>query len=129
MRWMAEVEKWLARVLLLNSGLALAVSLGLLGPHLDQAGAAVVFSAATLGFLAAVASLKRWKSGLWGGVLYYALQVFSYFPFDGREYSVKAGVSIGLVMRFPHSVLVLNVVALALLAISAAVLAGRRRAA
>jgi len=55
--------------------------------------------------------------------------VFSYFPFDGREYSVKAGVSIGLVMRFPHSVLVLNVVALALLAISAAVLAGRRRAA
>ena len=129
MRWMAEVEKWLARVLFLNSGLALAVSLGLLGPHLDQAGAAVVFGAATLGFLAAVASLKRWKSGLWGGVLYYALQVFSYFPADGREYCVKAGVSIGLIFHFSQGLLVINLIALALLAVSSAVLACRNRVA
>jgi len=126
MRWMVEVEKWLARVLLLNSGLALAVSLGLLGPHLDQAGAAVVFGAATLGFLAAVAALKRWTSGLWGGVLYYALQVFSYFPTDGREYSVKAGVSIGLIFHFSQGLLVINLIALALLALTLAVLAWRR---
>jgi hypothetical protein len=126
---MAEVEKWLARVLLLNSGLALAVSLGLLGPHLDQAGAAVVFGAATLGFLAAVASLKRWKSGLWGGVLYYVLQVFSYFPADGREYIVKAGVSIGLIFHFSQGLLVINLIALALLAVSSAVLAWRNRVA
>jgi hypothetical protein len=115
-------------VLLLNSALALAVSLGLLGQPLDGAGAALVFGAALLGFLAAVLSLKRRQIGLWGGLLYYALQVFSYFPFDGGGgFSVKAGVSIGVVMRFHTGALVLNVVALALLAATAAVLAWRRR--
>lgn len=129
---MPEFEKWLARVLLLNSGLALAVSLGLLGEA--QQGAAqgelslVLFGAAMLGFLAGVLSLKRWKTGLAGGLLYYAVQLLSYFPFDGGwQFSVKAGASIGLVMRFHSGVLVLNMVALALLAATAAVLAWRIR--
>jgi len=127
---MRAVETWLARVLLLNSGLALAVALGLLGPTLDDAGAALVFGAALLGFLAAVLSLKRWRLGAWGGLLYYAVQVLSYFPADGgRGFSVKAGVSIGLVMRFDAGVLVLNLVALALLAATAGLLAWRRRVA
>ena len=127
---MRAVETWLARVLLLNSGLALAVALGLLGPTLDDAGAALVFGAALLGFLAAVLSLKRWRLGAWGGLLYYAVQVLSYFPADGgRGFSVKAGVSIGLVMRFDAGVTVLNLVALALLAATAGLLAWRRRVA
>ena len=127
---MRAVETWLARVLLLNSGLALAVALGLLGPTLDDPGAALVFGAALLGFLAAVLSLKRWRLGAWGGLLYYAVQVLSYFPADGgRGFSVKAGVSIGLVMRFDVGVLVLNLVALALLAATAGLLAWRRRVA
>ena len=126
---MQEFEKWVARVLLLNSGLALAVSLGLLGQPLDGA-AAWVFGAALLGFLAAVLSLKRWRAGLWGGLLYYALQLVSWFPFDGGgQFSVKAGVSVGLVMRFQSGVLVLNMIALALLLATAAVLAWRRRGA
>lgn len=126
---MPAFEIWLARVLLLNSGLALAVALGLLGPTLDQAGAALVFGAALFGFLAAVLSLKRWRLGAWGGLLYYAVQVLSYFPLDGgRGFSVKAGVSVGLVMRFDAGVLVLNLIALALLAATAVVLAWRRRA-
>jgi hypothetical protein len=125
---MLAFEKWVARVLLLNSALALGVSLGLLGQPLDGPAAAVVFGAALLGFLAAVLSLKRLRLGLWGGILYYALQIVSYFPYaGGAGFSVKAGVSIGLVMRFASGVLVLNMVALALLAATAAVLAWRRR--
>jgi hypothetical protein len=125
---MLAFEKWVARVLLLNSALALGVSLGLLGQPLDGPAAAVVFGAALLGFLAAVLSLKRHRLGLWGGLLYYALQIVSYFPYvGGAGFSVKAGVSIGLVMRFASGVLVLNMVALALLAATAAVLAWRRR--
>jgi hypothetical protein len=125
---MLEFEKWLARVLLLNSGLALAVSLGLLGQPVEGVEAALVFGAALLGFLAAVLSLKRWRLGLWGGMLYYALQLVSYFPAAGGwRFSIKAGVSVGLVMQFQTGVLVLNLVALALLAATAAVLAWRRR--
>jgi hypothetical protein len=124
---MLEFEKWLARVLLLNSGLALAVSLGLLGEAQGEM-SAVLFGAAMLGFLAAVLSLKRWKTGLVCGLLYYAVQLVSYFPADGGwRFSVKAGVSVGLVMRFHSGVLVLNMVALALLAATAAVLAWRIR--
>lgn len=125
---MQEFEKWLARVLLLNSALALAVSLGLLGAPQYGTALAVLFSVAMLGFLAAVLSLKRMVTGLWGGLLYYLLQAGSYFPDDGSwQFSIKAGVSIGLVMRFPQGVLVLNMVALALLAATIAVLAWRRR--
>jgi hypothetical protein len=48
-----------------------------------------------------VAALKRRRAGLWGGGLYYALQAASYFPADGGWHvSVKAGVSIGLVLQF-----------------------------
>lgn len=126
---MQEFEKWLARVLLLNSALALAVSLGLLGEPQYGNALTVLFSVAMLGFLAAVLSLKRKEVGLWGGVLYYLLQVGSYFPYDGSwQFSIKAGVSVGLVMRFPQGVLVVNMVALALLAATVAVLTWRRRA-
>jgi hypothetical protein len=114
---MQEFEKWLARVLLLNSALALGVCLGLLGGPLAGADRYLVFGAALLGFLSAVASLKRWRLGLWGGGLYYALQLFSYFPTGGGwQFSVKAGVSIGLVLHLASAVLVVNMVAAALLA-------------
>lgn len=125
---MLEFEKWVARVLLLNSALALAASLGLLGAPLAGAEAGLVFGAALLGFLAAVLSLRRHPAGLWGGMLYYAVQLASYFPLDGGPgWSVKAGVSLGLVLHFSHAILVFNLVALALLAATAAVLLWRRR--
>lgn len=121
---MQEVEKWLARVLLLNSALALGVCLGLLGEAPAGADRYLVFGAALLGFLSALAALRRRRAGLWGGGLYYALQAASYFPAgDSWHFSVKAGVSIGLVLQFAAGVLVLNMVALALLAATGAVLA------
>jgi len=126
---MLEFEKWLARVLLLNSALALAVSLGLLGQALDGTDTTLVFGAALLGFVAAVLSLKGLRSGLMAGTLYYAVQLLSYFPHDGSQaFSVKAGVSIGLVMQFRTGTVVLNMVALALLAATVAALLWRRRA-
>jgi len=125
---MQEFEKWLARVLLLNSALALGVSLGLLGEPQYGTALTVVFCVAMLGFLAAVLSLKRMVAGLWGGALYYLLQVASYFPLDGSwQFSIKAGVNVGVVMRFPHSVLVINMIAVALLAATAVVLVRRRK--
>lgn len=125
---MQEFEKWVARVLLLNSALALGVSLGLLGEQQPADALPLLYSAAMLGFLSAVLSLKRWKTGLWGGALYYALQLVSIYPFAGGwRFAVKAGVSIGLVLRFHSGVVVINMVALALLAATAAVLAWRYR--
>lgn len=125
---MREFEKWVARVLLLNSALALGVSMGLLGEPQPADALPVLYGVAMLGFLSAVLSLKRSTIGLWGGMLYYIVQVFSYFPYHGDgQFSVKAGLSIGVVMRFPVGVFVLNLVALALLAATAAVLLWRRR--
>lgn len=127
---MREFETWVARVLLLNSALTLAVALGLLGGPREAAELPVLFGVGLFGFLAAVLSLKRWKIGLCGGLLYYALQLVSYFPHDGgRSFSVKAGVSVGLVMQFSGATLVLNMVALALLGATVVVLAWRMRAA
>lgn len=126
---MRGFETWLARVLLLNSGLTLAVSFGLLGAAQPAEALPLLFGVGLFGFLAAVLSLKRWKTGLCGGLLYYALQVVSYFPHDGGwQFSVKAGVSVGIVMQFLHGTLVVNMIALALLAATVAVLVWRVRA-
>jgi hypothetical protein len=125
---MQEFEKWLARVLLLNSALALAVSLGLLGEPQYGNALTVLFSVAMLGFLAAVLSLKRKVAGLWGGGLYYLLQMVSYIPYDGSwQFSIKAGVSIGVVLRFSQGLMVINMVALALLAATVVTLRWRRK--
>ncbi|MET0322221.1 MAG: hypothetical protein ABW069_15985 [Duganella sp.] len=125
---MQEFEKWLARVLLLNSALALGVSLGLLGTPQYGSALTVLYSVAMLGLAAAVLSLRRHVLGLWGSVLFYLLQVVAYFPYDGSwQFSIKAGVNVGLVMRWPHGVVVVNMVALALLVATVAVLVRRVR--
>lgn len=123
---MQALEKWLARVLLLNSGLALAVSLDLLGAAAPS-GDMLLHGGALLGFLAGVLSLRRSRFGLWGGALYYSVQLFSYFPHgDGPTFSVKAGVSLGVVMQFATATIVMNAFALVLLAATLAVLWRRR---
>ncbi|MTV39996.1 hypothetical protein [Duganella radicis] len=125
---MLEFDKWLARVLLLNSALALGVCLGLLGEPLAGAELYAVFGAALLGFLSAVLCLRRLRWGLWGAGLYYLLQLLSYYPAAGGwHYSVKAGVSVGLVLQFATGTLVLNLVAGALLAATAALSLWRAR--
>jgi len=127
---MQAVEKWWAQVLLLNSGLALAVSLGLLGAPLTEGDAGLVFGAAMLGFLAAVLALalRRHPAGLWGGLAYYAVQVIAYTPIGGGAgWSVSAGLSIGLVLHFSQAIVVVNLLALVFLVGTIALLIRRRR--
>jgi len=124
---MQAVEKWLARVLLLNSGLALAVSFGLLGTA-PQDSSAWLYGAALLGFVSGLLSLRRARAGLWGGALYYVVQLLSYFPHDGSAVlGIKAGISLGMVMQFKTATVVVNLFALALLATTATVLWRRRQ--
>lgn len=124
---MQAVDRWAARVLLLNSGLALAVSLGLLGEPLDGGTATVAFGTAMLGFVAAVLAMRHHPAGLWGATLYYAVQSVSYFPYAGSGFSIKAGVSVGLVLQFKQAVVVLNMLALLLLGVTIALLVCRQR--
>jgi hypothetical protein len=126
---MYQVEKWAARVLLLNGALALLVACGLLGPALASGEFAIVLPAALLALVSAVLSLRRHRYGLWGALIYYGLQVFSYYPYsNGWSLSVKAGVSIAAVLHFSQGALAINFVALALLIVTALVLRWRRRA-
>lgn len=125
---MQEFEKWLARVLLLNSALTVGVVFGWLGQPHAPGELPWLVAAALLGALSAALSLRRWRAGLCGGMLYYALQVLSYYPYaGGGGFSVKAGLSIGAVVHLQHGLFVINFVALALLLATAVVL--RRRSA
>lgn len=125
---MGEFEKWLARVLLLNSALTAGVVFGWLGEPQQGSAQLVLVLAALLGAVSAAMALRGWRLGWWGGVLYYALQVLSYYPYaDGWSFSVKAGLSIGAVVHLPYGLFVVNLVALALLLASGIVLRRRMR--
>ena len=125
---MREFDKWLARVLLLNSALTAGVVLGWLGAAQQGGALLVLVMAALLGALSAATALRGWRAGWWGGMLYYALQVLSYYPYAGGwSFSVKAGLSIGAVVHLQHGLCVINLVALALLLATAWVLRRARR--
>lgn len=127
---MQEFEKWLARVLLLNSALTFAVVFGVLGPQLNPAELPVLVGAGMLGLVSALLSLRGKVLGLWGGLLYYGLQVLSYYPYGaGWSFSVRAGVNVGAVLHLHDGLFVINAVALLLLAATGWILARRRAAA
>jgi hypothetical protein len=120
---MGEFEKWLARVLLLNSVLTAGVVFGWLGEPQQGVAQLVLVLATLLGAWSAAMALRGWRLGWWGGMLYYALQVLSYYPYaEGWSFSVKAGLSIGAVVHLQHGLFVVNLVALALLLATAWVL-------
>jgi hypothetical protein len=125
----AECEKWLARVLLLNGALTVAVVLGLLGPPHDTGALPWLVAAAVLACVSALLSLRGHRAGLMGGALYYAVQVPGWYPFaSGWSFSVKAGINIAAVVHLASGVLVVNGVALALLAATLWMLRYRRPA-
>jgi hypothetical protein len=125
---MGEFEKWLARVLLLNSALTAGVVFGWLGEPQTGGALVVLVGAALLGALSAALALRGWRLGWWGGMLYYGLQVLSYYPYaGGQSFSVKAGLSIGAVVHLQHGLFIVNLVALALLLATAWVLRRGRR--
>jgi hypothetical protein len=76
-------------------------------------------------------SLRGKVLGLWGAMLYYALQVLSYYPpyAGGWSFSVRAGVSVGAVLHLRDGLFVINGIALALLAATGWIWARRRASA
>jgi hypothetical protein len=112
MRCAARVAAWL----LLANGL-LGLGLGLWG------GLSGAFTQALpwLGVLSGLLSMRRHRAGAWGAMLFYGLQLASFYPYTGNwSFSYRCGLSLGYVARLPDGVLVVNLVALLLLAVSAA---------
>jgi hypothetical protein len=106
----AQVAAWL---LLVNGLLGLGVGLWM--------GAAFTQGLPWLGVLSGLLSVRRHRAGAWGALLFYGLQLTSYYPYTGNwSFSYRCGLSLGYVARLPDGVLVVNLAALLLLAVSAA---------
>ncbi|WP_295991289.1 hypothetical protein [Rugamonas sp.] len=124
---MQQFEKTMARILLLNGGLTLLVVLGIIGPPQQINEFGILLAAALLGILSAVLALRGRVIGWWGALVYYGLQLFSYYPMEegGLQFAVKAGVSYSLDFHLSHGIFLVNLIALAFIATTAVIL--RRR--
>jgi hypothetical protein len=81
------------------------------------------------GAAAAGLALRGQRAGSWGGVLFYALQLASYYSDVGAwSFSMKAGLSLAIVLRLESGVLVVNAFAALMLVASLAVSLFARRA-
>lgn len=120
---MQAFETWLARVLVLNSVLTFGVCLGWLGPPQGEGELPWLLIAACVGLVSGLLALRGKLAGWYGSLLYYGVQVLSYYPLaGGTAWSLKAGLSIGVVLHWNSAVLVINLLAVALLAASGALL-------
>lgn len=120
---MQAFETWLARVLILNSGLTFGVCLGWLGAPQGSGELPWLYAAALLGLVSGLLALRGKPAGWCGSLLYYGVQLVSYYPLGaGTPWSLKAGLSLGVVLTFPSAIVVLNLLALLLWALSAALL-------
>lgn len=120
---MQAFETWLARVLVLNSVLTFGVCLGWLGPPQASGELAWLLGAACVGLVSGLLAMRGKLAGWYGSLLYYGVQLVSYYPLgEGKPWSVKAGLSLGVVLTFPSAIVVLNLLALLLWGLSAALL-------
>lgn len=123
----AWLERGAAWLLLVNGLLALTVAFATMPTAWWLASASWPLLA-LLGIVAGALSLHGYIMGVWGGAVYYAPQVFSYYAYSNAwSFSFKSGLSLAAVLRLGDGVLVVNVLALALLALSAAILYRRLR--
>jgi hypothetical protein len=107
--WLARANAW---VLLANALLGLSVQAGAI--FADPAPSMLV---PVLGVLSGVLALRGYAAGRWGALAFYALQAFSYYPYAATwRFSIKAGLSLGAVAHLDSGVVVVNLLALALLA-------------
>jgi hypothetical protein len=126
----ARFERVVATLLLANGALALVTACARL---LLASPPALAWSTlpwwALLGLLSGLLAVNGRVAGVCGGVLFHAVQVCAYFGYaHGPTFAIRSGLSLALVLRLPGGVLVVNVVALALLAAGVAVLVLRRAA-
>lgn len=120
---MSKWERYAAWLLLLNGALGLCVALGAAKAHemLD----ALPWS--LFGIVAGLLALRAPVIGQAAGLIYYLPQVPSFHSQD-FSFSVRSGISLGWVVTTGAGVLVINVAALALAALSAILLPRRVRA-
>lgn len=125
-RTMSKLERGSGWVLLLNGGLGLAVATasalarGGMGQSLQS-----VPWVSLLGMVAGLLALRSARAGLMGGLLFYGLQIASYYSHN-FQFNFKSGLSLGAVIELPQGVLVVNVAALAGLAVILLILLRRR---
>lgn len=123
----AWLERGAAWLLLVNGLLALTMAFATMPAAWWLASASWPLLA-FLGIAAGALSLRGYIMGVWGGAVYYAPQVFSYYAYSNAwSFSFKSGLSLAAVLRLRDGVLVVNVLALALLALSVAILYRRLR--
>ncbi len=126
---MGKLERYSASLMLLNGAIGLAVALG--SAALQRMPAALLDAppyASLLGVVSGLLALRGKLAGLLGGLLFYALQIPSYYS-PRWHFNVRSGISVATVVELAHGVLVINVAALAGLLVTVWLLAARRAAA
>lgn len=116
----------MAWVLLTNGALGLLVSFGI--SVLNHAASALDTLAFTpiLGVLSGILSLCGRILGMWGGLVFYALQGFSYYSYSQDfRFSFKSGLSLASIIHLSDGILIVNVAALLFFAAGALILSQR----
>lgn len=117
---MLQFEKTMARVLLLNAGLTMLVVFGFIGPPQQTNEFIVLLATGLLGIISAVLAMRGRTIGWWGGLIFYGVQLFSYYPYgDGWIFAVKAGVSFSLDLHLHSGVFLVNLIAVAFTLVTA----------
>jgi hypothetical protein len=109
---LSKLEHYSAWIMLINGALGLIVSVGTAVLHRSAAG--LIDSPpyiSILGALAGLLSIRGAMAGLFGGLLFYAPQILSYYSKD-LQLNFKSGISYPAVVELPHGVLVVNMAAL-----------------
>lgn len=112
-----RLERCSAWIMLANGALGLLVAL--IAALLRQSPAGLVEHppyTSLLGVLAAVLALRGMLAGLASGALFYGVQVVSYYG-AGLQFNFRSGLSLGAVVHAAAGVVVINLAALAGLAV------------
>lgn len=123
-----KVEKYWAWTTLANGAVGLIVAASV--ATLRGLEAPWVFTppiASLLGVVAGTLAVRGKRTGLIVGVLFYGLQVPSYYS-PSIQFNFRAGFSLAKVVELSHGILIVNLVALAGLVIALWLLAHRLRA-
>lgn len=109
-----KLERYCAWAMLGNATLGLIVALVVSVPPVTS----------ILGLVAGVLAVRGKIAGLVGGLLFYGLQVLSYYS-PAFHFNFRSGISLAAVVSLPHGIMVVNMAAGAGLAVTIWLLARR----
>ncbi len=122
----SKLDRYSAWVMLANGALGLSVALGMAALHRSAAElAASPPITSMLGVVAGVLAVRGKMAGLVAGLLFYGVQILSYYS-QTFQFNFKSGISVAAVVALPHGILVVNLAALAGLAVTIWLLVRRR---